>query len=57
MVRQKNDHRKKCDQDNRQQKYMLSRKEPKKFGWVDKKISFHLATGLYRETVHVKCVS
>ena len=31
MVRQKNDLRKKCDQDNRQQKYVQSRKEPKKF--------------------------
>ena len=33
MVRQKNDLRKKCDQDNRQQKYVQSRKEPKKFGY------------------------
>ena len=54
MVRQKNDLRKKCDQDNRQQKYMLSRKEPKKFGWGDKKISFHFARGLDKETVHFK---
>lgn len=36
MVRQKKSYlRKKCDQDNRRQKYMQSRKEPKKFGGGD----------------------